>query len=622
MTFSHSRHGGVRQNANTFCRVALLFASIYAAHATPSDISGQPLLGSSFGTPFNSTYDYVIVGGGTAGLALANRLSSSGTHTVGVIEAGSFYEFDNGNQSQIPRYAGNGAESTFDNVNPLVDWGFETQPEEGAGGKKLHYTRGKTLGGSSSRNFMFYHRPTKGSADKWADDVGDEGYRWEKFRTFYDRSVTFNPADTTRILKNSTPPYDPAGEKARSGPVQISYSAWVMPFTSWALKALEGLGMKQIPGYLNGELIGSSWAMHTKDPKTMTRFSSEVAYLRPALKRPNLIVHHSTMALKLQFEGTEAVGVACSTRGKKFTLTAKKEVIVSAGAFQSPQLLMVSGIGPRETLEKFGIPVLVHAPGVGQDMEDHPILSVTHKVIVESSTVLDSQPKRLAATEAYIRDGSGPLGNFGGDLLGWEKLPSRLLTNTTYTALSSAPSDWPDIEYLGSSNFPGSPPDKGDYTNIGAVLIKAFSRGTVSIQSASMLDPPIIHVNFLTDPRDQEVAIAALRRIREIFAQPSLSPVLVADSETFPGKSAQTDAQLLQHIQKNGRTISHVSCTCKMGKKGNKMAVVDSEGRVFGTTRLRVVDLSAIPFLPPGHPTATVYALAELISDRILKQEK
>jgi choline dehydrogenase len=335
----------------------------------PSSISGNPLLGSSFGTPFNASYDYVIVGGGTAGLTLANRLSASGTHRIAVIEAGSFYELSNSNLSQIPRNVWNGAGLDFTDVNPLVDWGFQTEPEEGIGGQRIHYPRGKTLGGSSARNHMVYHRPTKGACKKWADAVGDSGYEWENWVKYFDRSTTFHAADVTKRLANSTPEFDPAGLRATAGPVSIAYTNYVLPFSSWLLKATEALGMKRIPGFIDGTLIGSSWNVMAIDAKTQTRESAETAYLRPALKTDNLVVHHSTMAMKVLFEGKEAVAVLCNTMGKEFVLSARKEVIVSAGAIQSPQLLMVSGIGPEKTLQKFGIPIIVDAPGVGQDLE-------------------------------------------------------------------------------------------------------------------------------------------------------------------------------------------------------------------------------------------------------------
>ena len=349
---------------------------ITSASSSPTDaISGQYLLGSSFGIAgTNATFDYVVVGGGTAGLAMANRLSESGAYTVAVIEAGGFYELDNGNASRVPRYVWTGLGLDQYGVNPLVDWGFVTGPEEGIGGQMTYYGRGRTLGGSSARNFMIYNRATKGACKKWAEDVGDTSYEWQDFSKYYDKSTTFSPANMSKRFANSTPPNDPAGARATSGPVQVSYANYVLPFTSWALKAAAALGMKPIPGYIDGELIGSSWNVRTTDPKTMVRDSSQTAYLRPALERPNLFIYHSTMALKILFNGTAAVGVSCSTLGTKFGLTARREVIVSAGAFQSPQLLMVSGVGPQQTLEKFNIPVLVNAPGVGLGLEVSKVL--------------------------------------------------------------------------------------------------------------------------------------------------------------------------------------------------------------------------------------------------------
>lgn len=563
----------------------------------------------------------VIVGGGTAGLAIANRLSASGTHTVAIIEAGSFYERDNGNVSEVPRYAWNGAGNGFEDVNPLVDWMFETEPEKGIDGVKIHYPRGKTLGGSSARNFMVYQRPTSGSLEKWARAVGDERYEWQNFRRYFDRSVMFNKVDATKRPTNSTPWNDPTSAKATHGPVQISYANYVVPFTSWVLKAAEALGMKRLSGFLDGELLGSGWHMQTTYPESMLRDSSETAYLKPVLNRANLVVYHSTMALKLLFEGTEAVGVACDTAGKGFSLRARREVILSAGAIQSPQLLMVSGIGPRDVLEKHDIRVMVDAPGVGQGLEDHPVVGTVHKVRVESSTVLDTDAKVLAATASFLDNGNGPLSSVGIDVFGWEKLPRHLLSNDTLASLDSMPSDWPDVEYMTLSPYPGPPPDGDDYVGVFAVLVNAFSRGSISIRSASMLDTPVINVNFVTDSRDEDMAIAAIRRTREIATHPSLSPIVVPDSESVPGKAAQTDAEVLQWIRASAKTLLHASGTCKMGGEGDATAVVDSEGMVFGTKRLRVVDLSAVPFLPPGHPVSTVYALAEMASEAILQAQ-
>lgn len=574
------------------------------------------------------------MGGGTAGLVLANRLSSNPALSIAVVEAGSFAEISNGNLSQIPRNAWNSADITLDGVNPLIDWSFVTEPEAGIGGTKIHYPRGRTLGGSSSRNHMVYQRGTAGSYKKWADEVGDKGYEWENWKKYFDRSTTFHAADATKRLANSTPEVDPAGARATDGPVSIAYTNYILPFSGWVLKATEALGMKKIAGFIDGVLIGSSWNMMALDAKTQTRESAETAYLRPALKRSNLIIYHFTTAMKVLFDGKEAVGILCNTLGKEYTLTARKEVVLSAGAFQSPQLLMVSGIGPKETLQKFNIPVLVDAPGVGKGLEvscsgswpkvkaeslqDHPAIGVTYKVKVESSAVLDSPAKNDAAVRDFLSKATGPLASTSIDVIAWEKIPSRLLSNRTSADLANSPSDWPDLEYITSGIFPGIPPDGGEYASIMFVMVNTFSRGTVSISSASMLNQPVINIAFLTDARDQVIAIAAVRRLREIFAHFSLAPVLVGP-EVAPGNGTVTDTQILQYIQAAARTISHASCTCKMGKKDNKLAVVDSKGKVFGVQRLRVVDASAIPFLPPGHPMSTVYALAEKIADDILE---
>lgn len=191
-----------------------------------------------------------------------------------------------------------------------------------------------------------------------------------------------------------------------------------------------------------------------------------------------------------------------------------------------------------------------------------------------------------------------------------------MVSKQTAAALNTIPTDWPDFEYFTSSFFPGPPPDNGEYGGLTVIMATTYSRGTITISSPSMLDPPIIHINHLTDKRDQELAIAAIKRIREILAHPSMASVLVGP-EILPG-NITTDAQLLEYIQGSAVTISHASCTCRMGKENDRMAVVNARGQVLGVDRLRVVDASAMPFLPPGHPMSTIYALAEKLSDQIL----
>ncbi|OCL12515.1 GMC oxidoreductase [Glonium stellatum] len=587
-------------------------------------ISGQQLLGSSFGIPgINQTFDYVIVGGGNAGLAIASRLSENSSNLVAVIEAGSFYELGNGNWSEIPRYVVQWTGKALTDVNPLIDWGFATVPQAGLlGNPPVHYARGKTLGGCTARNNMAYHRGTKDSYKIWADAVGDSSYEWDSFNPLFDKSVTFTPADTSKRLANSTPDHDPATAGAVSGPVSIGYFNYAQSISSWIKRAAAEIGMAPIPGFIGGKLIGSSWNLVTIDPSTQTRDSSETAYLRPSLSRPNLFVYQSTLAKKILFDANKnAVGVLLNTAGKAYQLSASKEVIITGGAFQSPQLLMVSGVGPADTLNKFGIPVIADRPGVGQEMWDHPVTGISRRVNVDGSAVLNTPVKTANAVEEYLNEAAGPLASTGGDILAWEKVPPHIRStfpNSTLSALSAFPSDWPELEYIARSAYLGAtPPDSSDYASIAFVAVAPLSRGNVTISSADMADPPVIDPRWLTHPADQAVAIAGFRRVREMFAQNSMAPVLIGP-ETLPGNATATDDQILSYIRSTAMTIFHAACTCKMGRANDTMAVVDAKARVYGVQKLRVVDVSAFPVLPPGHPMATVYALAEKISADIL----
>ena len=200
---------------------------------------------------------------------------------------------------------------------------------------------------------------------------------------------------------------------------------------------------------------------------------------------------------------------------------------------------------------------------------------------------------------------------------GYDKVPRRLLSEQARAHLDTYPLDWPDLEYMIGGFYPGVGPREADYASLSAIMLSTASRGTVSISSASIFDQPVIDVGIMTSTLDQDYAIAALRRLREIFAAKALSPIVVGQ-EIVPGNGSRTDSQILNYIQDSARATCHVSCTCKMGKEGDPMAVVDSKGRVFGVNRLRVVDAAAMPLLPPGHPMATIYALAEKIAEDVL----
>lgn len=365
-----------------------------------------------------------------------------------------------------------------------------------------------------------------------------------------------------------------------------------------------------------GELIGSGFMPFTIDPANAHRSSSESSFLQQALQsNRTLKVYKQALAERILFSGNNtATGVLVSTNGSQpYTLNARREVILSAGAFRSPQLLMLSGIGSRATLDELDIPVLKDLPGVGQNLQDQPWFGSSFRVFVPTASTLQNNPQALAAAEeAYRQSASGPLAISAGGVFGWEKLPEAYRENfsaATRQALAAFPDDWPELEWLPLSAFSGTyentqtsdPKDGYNYATMATALIAPLSRGNVTIRSSSMTDPPVINPNWLTDPVDIELAIAALKRQREMWNVIAGFGVTIG-KEVFPGPAVKTDEEILEAIKRMVAPLWHASATCKMGMENDTMAVIDSSARVFGTRGLRVVDASSFPFLPPGHP--------------------
>jgi len=391
-----------------------------------------------------------------------------------------------------------------------------------------------------------------------------------------------------------------------AGPLKISYPNWANPLGSYYPAAYEQVGLKPLPGINTGELIG--WAVPTSvlDPDHETRSSSQTSFLNLALQTTRLQVYPSTMVQQIIFNGNKtATGIIAQVAGLNFTLTATKEVILSAGAVQSPQLLQVSGIGPASTLKSLGIPVVKDLPGVGQNMQDNPLYFVSYSTpyVIPAATLNNYAPE-------YIFNKTGPLTNPGTQTAAFDKILDKPWSNasasTTQAFADAYPADWPEAQLFSSST---------GATLVG--LLTTFSRGNISINSTSMNSPPIISPNWLEDPRDQELAVAAFRYVRQLENTTSLRQLLI-NGETNPGPAVQTDAQILDWIKNVVTSLYHASATCKMGRANDTMAVVDSHARVFGVNNLRVVDVSAMPFLVPGQPQSAVYMLAEKISAQIL----
>jgi choline dehydrogenase len=600
----------------------------------------------------DQTFDYIVAGGGTAGAGVGVRLAEAG-YSVAIIEAGGFYEIDKPVFSTTPAgsFFGVGA-SPLDTV-PTTDWGFITEPQPFLNNRRIHYARGKCLGGTSALNFMVYHRGTTESYQRWADTVGDQSYTLKNLTPYFQRAVTFTPPGV-RSLDNITTNYNASDFSNTGGPVQVGYGYWVSIWASYLEKAFTALGIQKKNGFNSGSLLGYHFSQSTLRASDQTR-SSSAAYIhavQPNSKASkNLKVFTHTQARRILFDKSagrskaSGLEVSSALNLAKYEIRARREVIVSAGTFQSPQLLMLSGIGPSDTLSEHGIEQIVSAPGVGQNMWDHVLFGPSYSV--KFATVGSMLQKPLLVASAlleYTTKAKGPL-TYAADILGWEKL-SKLdsyrskFSQKTLDALATFPDDWPEVEHIAADAYAGNfrfpllqqPLDGQGYVSILGAMVAPLSRGNITLKSSDPLAAPAINPNWLSNPVDQEVAIAWYRRLREVFATEEVASQLrEVGVEAYPGLYKDSDEQILAVIRDSAITVWHASSTCRMGKsvvkdgvmeRIDEMDVVDSEAKVFGVDGLRVVDASIFPFLPPGHPQSTIYALAEKIADMIIEGQQ
>ena len=619
-----------------------------------STLQGEGLIDSTLGAVEgilgeDQTFDYVVVGGGTAGNAIGVRLAEAG-HSVAIIEAGGFYEVEKPVLGTTPAgsFLGIGS-SSIDQV-VTTDWGFETEPQPYLNGRRIHYARGKCIGGSSALNFMVHHRGSTASYQKWADTVDDQSYTLDNLAPYFKRSVTFTPPKG-RSLDNVTEKYDASDFSSSGGPVQVGYGQWLTVGATWLQKAFETMGLQETSGFNHGNLLGYHFSQSTIRASDQTR-SSSAAYIHAveddSSTSNNLKVFTHTQAKRVTFDKSsgrpKATGVEVSALLglSNYKIAARKEVILAAGVFQSPQLLMLSGIGPTDALAEYDIPQIVSAPGVGQNMWDHILFGPSYSVVFPTVGSFLLRPVALAAALVdYIANAVCQL-TYACDMLGWEKL-SKLssyrsnFSSETLDALADFPDDWPEVEYINADAYAGNfrfpilqqPLDGKMYVGILGAMVAPLSRGNVTLRSSNPLIKPAVNPNWLSHPADQEVAVAWYRRMREIFATPEYAAQLEKPGvEAYPGLDKSSDAELLAVIRDSAMTVWHAAGTCRMGKskvedgvkvRVDEMDVIDSEARVFGVDGLRVVDASSFPFLPPGHPMSTIYALAEKIADKIIK---
>ncbi|KAF2135275.1 GMC oxidoreductase [Aplosporella prunicola CBS 121167] len=585
------------------------------------------LAGTSFGVSgINATFDYVIVGGGTAGLTVASRLAEYGKFSVAVVEAGGFAEIENGNLSQIPAMAPRFASDSIEDIQAAVDWGIITEPEPTLNNRRLHYTQGKCLGGSSVRNYLVYQRSTKGSFQRWADVVGDQSFTFDDILPYFKRSVTFTPPNYVKRGPHSNILYDSEAFDSSGGPLQVSYANYYSPTSLYVKRGFEKLGLAETAGAQSGKLLGFTEYPYTLDPDDATRSSSETSFLQYAMLSTNLQIYQHTLAKRILFNGSKSANsVLVDTSGASYILTANKEVIISAGALRSPQLLMVSGIGPRNTLMAHGIPVLSNLEGVGKNWIDQPFFGPVYSTDVVTQSQLTNNASFFSdALQSYLGNASGPLTTSVANYLAWEKLPASYrtaLSSSTIADLDAFPEDWPDIQIDPIPSAAVATNGTGNYFSIYMTLQTTTSRGNVTISSADTSDNPVVRLNWLTTSTDREVAVAAFRRAREVAVATGLAAL---EDEAAPGPTVQSDADILEYIADTATAIFHASGTCTMGRPENPQAVVDSAGLVYGVEGLRIIDASIFPILPPGQTQANISngnedMLAEKIADQILE---
>lgn len=464
---------------------------------------------------------------------------------------------------------------------------------------------------------MGYQRATKGSYQSWADAVEDQSYTFDQLLPFFEKSLKFTPPNNELRFANVTTEYDASVLGDGSGPLSLSFPNYVQAFGTWVTQGLKALGLPIVKGFQSGYLSGQSYAMFTINATTMIRDSSETSFLSRGLDYSNYYVYQSTMAKQIIFDANrKATGVLVDTSGATYVLSATKEVILTAGVFGSPQLLMVSGVGPAAALQQHDIPVIANRPGVGQNMEDHVFFGPSYRVNAPTFSAFSDPTFVAQQTREFQENAAGFFTNPTADVMAWENVPESLrstLSSSTLDALTSYPDDWPDLEYFSLGAYLGyqqnlalgDPRDGYNYASLAIALIKPRSKGNLTIASADTAVSAVINPNWLTDPADMEVAIAGFKRGREFWQSSAMQPFVIGE-EAFPGPQVQTDAEIEDAIRRNFNTIYHASSTCAMGREDDEMAVVDSHARVFGVQGLRVVDASVFPFLPPGHPQATI----------------
>ena len=516
--------------------------------------------------------DYVIVGAGSAGCVLANRLTEDPSVSVVVLEAGGP---DRSLNIKIPA-------AFAEQFHTKLDWDYHTEPEPYVNHRRLYCPRGKSLGGSSSMNAMLYVRGRPLDYDLW-EEQGADGWGWASVRPYF--------------LKAENDERGASEHHGVGGPVNIQDQRSPRRMNADFIRAAEACGIPRSADYNSPEQDGVG--MFQTFQKNGRRWSCADAYLRPAMKRDNLEVITRAQVQRLELDGKRATGVVYRRRGREHVARAGREVILSAGAFNSPQILMLSGIGPAEHLGDVGVPVAHALPGVGRNLQDHPFITMIWEMSDTHSLYRADAPRNLAE---WLLRRSGPLSSTVAESVAFVR---------TRPGLPAA-----DIQFhVGAAYFEnhGEEEYDGHCFVIAPTLLTARSRGWVKLGSPDAGDPPRILTNSLEHPDDVRSMIAGMRLAQRIAGTDPLGSKVVKALK--PGDGLDSDADYHDHLRSRVELIYHPVGTCRIGKDDD--AVVDPELRVRGLDGLRVCDASVFPVIPGGNTNAPVIAVAERAADLI-----
>jgi len=527
-------------------------------------------------------FDYVIVGGGSAGCVLAARLSEDPAARVCLIEAGGR---DTNPLIHVP--VGFAKMTT----GPLT-WGLTTAPQKHANNREIPYAQARVLGGGSSINAEVFTRGHPSDYDRWAADEGAQGWAFKDVQPYFLRS------EGNAILSG--------GWHGTDGPLAVSNGPDPNPTSRAFVQSCQELGMPYNPDFNGASQAGTG--MYQTTTRNNRRCSAAVAYLHPvARQRPNLTVIVGGLVLRILFQGTRAIGVSYASAGRTRTIRAASEVIVTSGAIGSPKLMLLSGVGPAAHLQAHGIPVVADLPGVGQNLTDHFGIDIVAELHGHESLDKYNKPHRAAwAGLQYMLFRSGPVASNvveGGAFWYADGPGSKPVPDLQFHFLCGA----------GAEAGVASVPKGSSGITLNSYTLRPKSRGSVTLRNADPAAAAVVDPNFLADPDDLRIGVEGVRISRDIFSQPSLRKYIKAIR--FPDDTVRTQAGFEAYARQNGRTSYHPTGTCKMGT--GAMAVLDPSLRVRGLDGIRICDSSAMPSLIGSNTNAPSIMIGERAADLI-----